>query len=77
MEQYMDTHFEKIKANMDAYYEGMIVIIKECLGRPEAKKEPAPVETEAVAEPQEVPEEATTRRRSESPRTDLGTFVWP
>jgi phage terminase small subunit len=66
MEQNMDAHFEKInasfeemRANMDAYYEGMIVIIKECLGRTEAKKESAPEETEAVAEPQEVPEGAT------------------
>jgi hypothetical protein len=44
---------------MDAYYEGMIAIIKECLGRPEAKKESTPKETEAVEEPQEVPEGAT------------------
>jgi hypothetical protein len=37
----------------------MIAIIKECLGRTEAKKESTPKETEAVEEPQEVPERAT------------------
>jgi hypothetical protein len=70
----MDAHFEEMRVNMDAYYEGMIIIIKECLGRTEAKKEPAPEETEAVAKS---PRERRTRRLSESPRTDLGTFVCP
>jgi hypothetical protein len=67
----MDAHFEKInasfeemRANMDAYYERMVAIIKECLGRPEAKKELAPEETEAMAEPQEVPEGATDEEMS-------------
>jgi hypothetical protein len=55
MEQRIDPHFEKINVN----YEKIIAIIKEGLGRAEDKRKPTPEETEAVAEPQEVPEGAT------------------
>jgi hypothetical protein len=43
----VDAYYEK----MNSYYDGMIAIIKECLGRTEAKKEPTPEGPKAVAEP--------------------------
>jgi hypothetical protein len=60
----MDARYEKRMAIMDAYYEGTIAIIKECLGRPEAKKEPTPKEPEAVAESREVPKGGTDEETS-------------
>jgi hypothetical protein len=51
----MDALYEEMRAN----YEKMIAIVKECLGRTEAKREPTPREAEAMAELQEVPEGVT------------------
>jgi hypothetical protein len=51
----MNSHYKETIVN----YEKMIAIVKECLGRTKAKREPTPEETEAVAEPQGVPEGAT------------------
>jgi hypothetical protein len=62
MRAIMNAYYEKMDAyykKRDAYYEKMIAIIKEGLGRAEDKRKPTPEETEAVAEPREVPEGAT------------------
>jgi hypothetical protein len=45
---------EEMMAIMDAHYEKVSAINKKYLGTTEAKKKPAPEETEAVGEPQEV-----------------------
>jgi hypothetical protein len=69
MEQFMEfmeaqigglgSDLAKMNAKMDAHYEKMRAINKRYLGMTEAKKEPAPEETEAVEEPQAVPIGAT------------------
>jgi hypothetical protein len=60
----MEQIFERLEAIMDAHYDRMRAIIKEYLGTTETfleEKESAPEETEAVTEPQEVPEGATDK----------------
>jgi hypothetical protein len=68
----LDAYYDREEARIDAYYEGMIAIIKECLGRTEAKKESTPKETEAVEEPQEVPEGATDAEAIGAPEDQTG-----
>jgi hypothetical protein len=80
----IDAYYDREEARRNAYYEGMIAIIKEifqeamefcravtpvCL---EEEKESAPEKPESVAEPKEVPERATEQETGEDAEDRTG-----